>query len=115
MVAQASTGEIFRVHLNFPKVHHAVVEVHHNHPHLPPTVPQHLFRVGVAPPRNFLHWVPSRIFLPSLPLDAPLWVWTLRGQAWTGVDRARVGALAPLSFNPRPLRRGQTHQQPRME
>ena len=85
MVAQASTGEIFRVHLNFPKVHHAVVEVHHNHPHLPPTVPQHLFRVGVAPPRNFLQWVPSWIFLPSLFfLDAPRSAETPRGQAETG-------------------------------
>ena len=47
-------GQNFLVHQNFSKVHHAVVEVHHNHPHLPPTVPQPLFRVGVSPPRNFL-------------------------------------------------------------
>ena len=44
----------FLVHLDFSKVHFVVAEVHHNHPHLPPTVPQHLFRVGVSPPRNFL-------------------------------------------------------------
>ena len=44
--------------------------MHHSCPRRPPAVPQHLFRVGVSPPRNFLQGVPSGISLPSLSVNS---------------------------------------------
>ena len=84
------------MHYAFPQVNGFSVGVHHDPPRCPPTVPQHLFRVGWHPVQGARLPGPPRIFSPVLILLGPP-----VDIAWTGVDRRRqdrVWDLRPPLF-----------------